>query len=143
MTDDLYRQAILEKAREAVGAGSLESPDARVVVENPVCGDRIVMEIRIADGTIAALAYKVRGCVLCQAAASLIGSCAVGADRDTVDAVGDAVAAIMEGTGEPPSGLWQDLAIFTSVAAHKSRHQCVLLPFEALRRAFDAAARTE
>lgn len=141
MTDDLYRQAILQVARDAVGAGGLEEPDARVIVDNPICGDRIVMEVRMADGTIEALAHKVRGCVLCQAAASLIGANAAGVDKDSADTVLESVAAMLTGTGAPPSGRWQDVAIFAPVAAHKSRHECVLLPFEALRRALEAADR--
>jgi NifU-like protein involved in Fe-S cluster formation len=33
--------------------------------------------------------------------------------------------------------LWPELAAFTPVHAHKSRHDCVLLPFEALAQALD------
>jgi len=144
MTDDLYKQAILANAKAATGDGSLDEPDARVVVENPVCGDRIVLEIRMAEGKIAALAHKVRGCVLCQAAASVVGAHAAGADREAAEGVFGAVSAMLAGTGTPPaSGPWKDIAIFAPVAAQKSRHHCVLLPFEALRRAVGEAAPTE
>ena len=37
-------------------------------------------------------------------------------------------------------GLWPELGAFAPVHAHKSRHDCVLLPFEALTRALAEAA---
>jgi hypothetical protein len=36
---------------------------------------------------------------------------------------------------------WPELAAFAPVHAHKSRHECVLLPFEALIRALDQVER--
>lgn len=62
MTDELYQKAILGKAREASGAGTLAEPDASATVNNPVCGDRVTMEVRLSGGRVAAVAHKVRGC---------------------------------------------------------------------------------
>jgi nitrogen fixation NifU-like protein len=139
MRTALHQQSIATLAKDAEGAGALEYPDARMVVDNPVCGDRITIDIRMEGDTVESLAHNVRGCVLCQAAASLIGAKAPGCSRSEIDTVRDAVAAMLDGTAEPPPGKWRDLAIFAPVAAHRHRHHCVLLPFEALHRALDAA----
>lgn len=137
MTEALYQEAILARAKAAVGAGTLDHADARVTVDNPLCGDRITMEVRMADGTVQAIAYKVRGCVLCQAAASVIAQRAPGNTPAELASVQDDVRAMLQDGGMPPTGAWDDLSVFSPVAAHKSRHECVLLPFEALRRALD------
>jgi nitrogen fixation NifU-like protein len=135
MPDDLYQKAIMAKAREAAGAGRLDHPDAEATVDNPVCGDRVTMEIRVSDGRIAAVAHKVRGCLLCKAAASVIGEKAPGATVEEFDAARDAVTHLLEsGTPLPDDG-WRELSIFEPVTAHKSRHHCVLLPFDALEKA--------
>lgn len=135
MNDDLYQKAILGKAREANGAGTLEDADARVTVDNPVCGDRVTLELRMEDGHIGAVAHKVRGCLLCEAAASVIGANAPGANVAEIAAARNAVTALLkEGAEIQPDG-WSDLVIFSPVTEHKSRHYCVLLPFEALDKA--------
>jgi nitrogen fixation NifU-like protein len=139
----LHRKSILARAKDATGAGELENPDARAVVDNPVCGDRITLEIRMEGDAIESLAHKVRGCMLCQAAASLVGAHAPGCSRSEIDAVRQTLAAMLEGTIEPPAGRWRDLSIFAPVAEHKHRRHCVLLPFEALHRALDAASATK
>ena len=139
MNDDLYQKAILGKAREATGAGTLDRPDARVTVNNPVCGDRVTMEIRLSDDRVAAVAHKVRGCLLCEAAASIIGANAPGATRAEIAATRKAVTALIEDGAKIPADGWGALSIFHPVTAHKSRHHCVLLPFEALSRALDKA----
>ncbi len=139
MTDELYQKAILGKAREATGAGTLAEPDASATVNNPVCGDRVTMEVRLSGGRVAAVAHKVRGCLLCEASASVVGANAPGATRAEIDAARAAVTALLR-DGEPVlAESWSELSIFAPVTTHKSRHHCVLLPFEALIRALDEA----
>ncbi len=133
------REAVLARAHDATGAGELDNPDARVVVDNPVCGDRVTLEIRCAGGRVTDVAHNVRGCVLSQASAAIIGSHAPGCSRAEIEAVCAAVAAMLAGSGEMPGDRWAELAMFAPVAAHRNRHHCVLLPFTALRRALDAA----
>ena len=91
-------------------------------------------------GAVAAVAHKVRGCALCKAAASVIGARAPGQSAEDLRAVAAATAAMLTASGpEPPDGPWRDIAAFRPVAARKSRHDCVLLPFQALLKALDKA----
>lgn len=142
MSDDLYHRAILEAAAAAVGAGSLPSPHGRASIDNPLCGDRVDVEVRMSGARVSALAHRVRGCVLCEAAASLIGECALGASAPEVAEVGRRVNAMLEGTGthfEPP---WEALGMFRPARDFRSRHECVTLAFEALAAALaDAEGR--
>ena len=78
-----------------------------------------------------------RGCLLCEAAAATIAEHGRGADRATLDAMSTAARALMaEGGALDPH--WQCLEIFRPVHGAKSRRECVLLPFEALKRAASA-----
>ncbi|HSJ99159.1 MAG TPA: iron-sulfur cluster assembly scaffold protein, partial [Myxococcota bacterium] len=72
MNDELYHQAILELARKARGASRLEAPQASVTVDNPLCGDRVTLDLSLADGRVREVGHRVRGCLLCQAAAVAI-----------------------------------------------------------------------
>ena len=140
MSDDLYNRAILDRAKAATGAGSLPSPQARITVDNPLCGDRVTMEVSLAGGRVSNLAHKVRGCALCQASASIIGANALGRTAAELAAARDALKDILGGqtTRAAP---WPDLALFAPAREHRSRHDCVLLPWEALDQAMGEAAK--
>ena len=70
MSEDLYQQAILDLAKSAAGAGRLIDADASVTLDNPLGGDRITIDVKVTDGRLQAVGHKVRGCALCEAAAS-------------------------------------------------------------------------
>lgn len=141
MKDALYHQAILDLAKKAEGSGRLEAPDASVTVDNPLCGDRISLDLTFADGRIRELAHKARGCLLCQAAASVIGARASGMEPSGLRAVADRLARDIADDPAALGASWPELSVFAPVHAHKSRHECVLLPFEALIQALDEAER--
>lgn len=130
MSDDLYQQALLDLARAAHGAGTLPSPDGDALRDNPLCGDRVRMQVALEAGRIKALAHEVKGCLLCRAAASLVGLHGAGLNAAEAEALRGQVAATLAGS-EPPPG-WPELALFTPVRPHRNRHGCVLLPFETL-----------
>ncbi|HUL58187.1 MAG TPA: iron-sulfur cluster assembly scaffold protein [Anaeromyxobacteraceae bacterium] len=130
--DALYHDALLRLARAARGAGRLEAPDGSATRDNPLCGDRVSVEVRLRDGRVAALAHRVRGCVLCEASASLLGEAAPGRTGADLSAARDRLAAMLRNGAPPPDGDWSGLSVFTPVRAVPSRHDCVLMPFDAL-----------
>ena len=139
--EELYQETLLRLARDAVGAGRLEEPDGRAERDNPLCGDEVAFEVKVRGGRVAALAHRVRGCVLCQAAASVLGSAGVGRTADELAAARAALVAMLEAGGPAPGGPWAALAAFEPVRGARSRHRCVLLPFEALAEAVARAGR--
>ena len=139
MNDELYHQAILELAKKARHASRLEAPQASVTVDNPLCGDRVTLDLNLADGRVREVGHRVRGCLLCQAAAAAIGERAPG---ETPAALRTVARDLRDALAGPPGAArmpWPELAAFAPVHAHKSRHECVLLPFEALTQALDQA----
>ncbi len=137
---DLYHQALVRLARAADGAGRIEGATAGATVDNPLCGDRVTVEVRLAGGCVAALAHRVRGCILCQASASLLGRAAPGRTPAELAGAQAALAALLRSGAPPPQGPFADLAFFAPVRAVPSRHRCALLPFEALARALAEVA---
>ncbi len=141
--DELYQAELLRLARAATGAGRLDGAQGTATLDNPLCGDRVTFEVRLEAGRIAAVAHRVRGCLLCEACASLLGEAAPGATSAGVEAARSAAAAMLaRGAAPPEDGRWQRLALFRPVGEVKSRHRCVLLPFEALGEALARAERT-
>lgn len=136
--DALYQQAIKDWAQADHGHGRLDSADAEVRLDNPLCGDRVRLTVQLDAGRIAALAQDTRGCLLCRAAASLLGARAPGLDASGAKAATDALEALLRDGSEPPDD-WRELAMFAPAKEHPSRHKCALLPFHALQGALDDA----
>lgn len=134
MSDELYGQAIKELA--AREAAVLDRPDASAAQDNPLCGDRVNIDIRLEGGRVSAFGHRVKGCVLCRAASTLVAEQAVGMDADSAARLADQVAGMLKKGDDPAIPA---LAVFLPVRPHKSRHDCVLLPFKALVKAVRGA----
>jgi NifU-like protein involved in Fe-S cluster formation len=136
----IYNAHMLRLAAEAAGAGRLPDADGSAEIVNPVCGDRIRVDVSTDEGRIAALGYEVHACVLTQASASLLGRRAQGRTAAEIRALADQIEAMLRDDGEAPGGDWSDYAALEPVRAHSSRHECVMLPLRALLAALDAGA---
>ena len=99
-----------------------------------MCGDRVSIDVALEAGRIRALAHRVKGCLLCEAVASIIGARAVGARVEELHAIRTNVDRLL--LDEPVVGAqwWPELEMFSPVRDYRSRHDCVRLPFEALAK---------
>ena len=134
----IYHEAIKALATAAIGHGALAAPDGRAFLDNPLCGDCVEMQVNLSDGRVVALAHEVKGCLLCRAAASVIGKLAVGANPQEIERISVGVSAMLEKQALPPAG-WEELGAFAPVHDHRSRYRCVELPFQALLAALRVA----
>lgn len=136
----LYDKRIKELASQA---GSFPPPTGTCVsrtLDNYLCGDRVTLAVEGGGDRLGAIGIEARGCLLTLAAAALI--CERGQDSTTESlrrAIGDARALVADGRA-PRAAAWRDLEVFSPVHGHKHRHECVLLPFEALEACLDALA---
>lgn len=136
MTVNIYHKELLRLAAVARGHGRLEHPDASVTLDNPLCGDRVTIDINVdAEGRITEIAQEVRACVLCQASISLLGAHAKGETGDSIGQISESVATMLNGDTDAPGGKWADFSAFEPVRQYTSRHRCVMLPLEALSKA--------
>lgn len=136
MNDPLYRKEILRLAANAAGAGRLAHPTASATLFNPACGDRVTVDVMLADGRITALAHHTNACVLTQASAAILGADAVGLNRNEIIALADAVQTLLGGGAAPPAP-FDSYAAFDALGAYRPRHTCVLLPLRAAMEAME------
>lgn len=72
--DELYRENILEHYKRPHNWGELESVTVEFEDNNPLCGDILKVQLKVADdGTIEDLRFSGHGCAISQAAASMSG----------------------------------------------------------------------
>lgn len=70
--DDFYRQNILDHYQNPRNFGTLEKPDISAEDSNPLCGDKIRMEIKVKDGRVEDVRFTGIGCSISRAAASML-----------------------------------------------------------------------
>lgn len=131
---EIYQTAFLKLAGRASGAGRLDAPDATATTHNPMCGDRITMDLKLDGDRIVALGYEIRACLVCQASASIVGETAVGRTLGDLSDQREAIRAFLKSESDAPD----DYSEFEAVRAHISRHHCVLLPYQAIQDAVSA-----
>jgi nitrogen fixation NifU-like protein len=87
MADSLYREIILEHYRNPQNRGVLEPADFSYEDTNPLCGDEVRIDVRVADGRISEIAFSGRGCAISQASASMLTEMVKGQTLDDVKAI--------------------------------------------------------
>ncbi|MBI4769746.1 MAG: iron-sulfur cluster assembly scaffold protein [Chloroflexi bacterium] len=77
--DDLYREIILDRYKNPLMRGTLDPHDHTYEDDNPLCGDRIRIDLRVGpDDVITEAAFTGRGCAISLASADLLLESVVG-----------------------------------------------------------------
>jgi nitrogen fixation NifU-like protein len=119
MDDPLYREEILDHYYSSAHRGRLESPDLISDLDNPLCGDEVHLELGLgADGRISQVRFEGHGCVISQAATSLLADRVEGATLDDVRRITPA-----------------DVVKILGVPLSPTRMKCGLLGWKALQKA--------
>jgi nitrogen fixation NifU-like protein len=66
-----YSPTVLDHFHNPRNLGDVDAPDAVAEVENPACGDRTRLSVRISDGRIAEARFRTEGCPAAIAASSI------------------------------------------------------------------------
>lgn len=121
MTAGTFRRVVIELFRHPKNRGPMPDASASADGANPLCGDRIRVELRGNATHVAEARFTADACALCIASASLLTERVRGMSAN--EALGIDASWLFESLeGEPPSG----------------RRKCALLPLDTLRRAVAA-----
>ena len=80
--EDMYREIILDHARNGRNWGLVDNPDFDHEEHNPLCGDRLHLTLKVEDGIIKAVGWDGDGCAISQASASMFGEQIIGMPLD-------------------------------------------------------------
>jgi nitrogen fixation NifU-like protein len=79
MSDDLYREYILEHYRNPQNYGTLEHPSFEAEGQNPLCGDELHVQVAVDDDDrVTAVRFTGQGCAISQASMSILSDEIVG-----------------------------------------------------------------
>jgi nitrogen fixation NifU-like protein len=121
MDDPLYREEILDHYYSSPHRGRLEAPDLVSDLDNPLCGDEIHLELCLgSDGRIEEVRFDGHGCVISQAATSLLADRIEGASLEEVRKISPA-----------------EVVKLLGVTLSPTRLKCGLLGWKALQKAIE------
>ena len=87
--DDLYREVILDRYKNPQKRGALDPHDYSYEDDNPLCGDRIRIDVRVnPQGVVSEAAFSGTGCAISQASADLLTESIVGKSLDEIKKLG-------------------------------------------------------
>ncbi|MCW9035719.1 MAG: iron-sulfur cluster assembly scaffold protein [Rhodospirillales bacterium] len=130
MSSNLYQDKIIALSKDLSNAGRLDKPDTTATLDNPLCGDRVTLDIKLKNNGISELSHHVRGCALCKASAALLATEGKAKTSEELMEMTVALENYFKEGKKLPEG-WQTYEVFAPVKDHKSRYDCVLLPLKA------------
>lgn len=87
--DDMYREMIIDHYKNPRMRGTLDPHDFTYEDDNPLCGDRIRIDVRMGgEGRISEAAFDGEGCAISQASADMLTESIVGKTLEEVKALG-------------------------------------------------------
>ena len=134
----LYQDLILDHNRSPRNYREMGNANRRVEGNNPLCGDRLTVFLRMEGDSIEDAAFQGSGCAISRASASLMTAAVKGKTRSEAVDLFDRFHRLVTGTLDPadtPS--LGKLAAFAGVAEFPVRIKCASLSWHALRAALD------
>ncbi|HNP34965.1 MAG TPA: SUF system NifU family Fe-S cluster assembly protein [Woeseiaceae bacterium] len=138
---DLYRELILDHARNPRNFGPLRSATHRARGANPLCGDTLELYLELdADEVVRAARFEGTGCAISLASASLLTETVAGLPRHLALQWFEQVTASLTG-GRSEFDLGKLMAL-QGVREFPARVKCATLPWHTMRSAFQQQATT-
>ena len=132
----LYQALVVDHGNAPRRAGPLPDATHQARLTNPLCGDRVTVRLKVAEGAVATLRFEARGCLLSTASASLLGEWVEGQPVARARELAGLVHGLVAGEALPA-----DLGVLEAlrpVRGFPARLACVELPWKALAAALEA-----
>lgn len=113
----IYQERILQHSAQPHNFGRLPSATNKIILDNPLCGDVIQMEVEVVRGVVKHAMFTGKGCAISKASASLL-----------TDAVKDKTISKLR--------KWDKTSMIKMLGIElgPNRLKCALLPLEALQK---------
>ena len=132
MINEIYNRKILEFAADIPRLQRLDAPDATATAISRLCGSKVTVDVKLANGAVSDFGHEVKACALGQASSSIMARHVLGSTPAELRQLRAQMYAMLKEGGEPPSGKWQDLEALLPVRDFKARHASTLLTFDAV-----------
>lgn len=113
----IYQEILLEHYKKPKNSGRLANPTKSVIVFNPLCGDKIIMDVVVHNNKVVDIAFSGEGCIISLSLASQLTEYAKNKTKNELRKLDRTFMIKMLGMELGPNRL-----------------KCALLPLEALQK---------
>ena len=134
--DDLYRRVIMDHYKNPRNRGRFEEDSVTVDLNNPTCGDRISLQLKMQDGLVEDARYTGEGCSISMSSASMMTEAVKGKTLNEALELAERFSSLMKGE-EVEFEDYEDIEALSGVNKFPARIKCATLAWNALRKGID------
>jgi len=141
--NELYQQIILDHNRNPRNFRVIEEPDRLAAGDNPLCGDKITVYLKLDGDVIDEVSFQGSGCAISQASASLMTQSVLGKTCAEADELFRKFHGMVAGdSGSSDRKALGKLAAFAGVREFPARVKCANLAWHTLHAALGSRRET-
>jgi nitrogen fixation protein NifU and related proteins len=135
---DLYQEVIIDHSRKPRNFRRLADANRTAQGHNPLCGDRISVDLKLQQDQVTDLGFQGVGCAICTASASLMTESVKGKTIEETERLFEDFHDLIT-TDKPGAPGLGKLAVFSGVREYPVRAKCATLAWHTLRAALRGA----
>ena len=133
--DQLYRSVIMDHYKNPRNKGSLEENNVTIDMNNPTCGDRIHLTLKMNDGIVEAAKFDGEGCSISMSSASMMTQIVKGKKLEEALELADIFSKMMLGEDfDDEKYDLGDVEALQGVSKFPARIKCATLAWKAMEK---------
>lgn len=142
--DQLYRSVIMDHYKRPRNHGTLDEPDSITVsMNNPSCGDKIYISLKVEDDKIVDVKYSGSGCAISQSSASMMTEAIKGLSVKDAHELSFDFSELVQGREHNDDLDLGDAEALQGVSQWPARIKCATLPWKAMEKGLREAAQAQ
>jgi nitrogen fixation protein NifU and related proteins len=140
--NDLYQEVILDHNRRPRNYRRIDGASHHAEGYNPLCGDRLTLDVQVEGGRIADVAFLGSGCAISKASASLMTDAVKGQSIHEAREMFSRFQRMVTTPPDQPVENLGKLSVLAGVREFPVRVKCASLAWHTLKAALDREAAT-
>lgn len=133
--DQLYRSVIMDHYKKPRNKGSLDENSVTIDMNNPTCGDRIHLTLKVEDGVVQAAKFDGEGCSISMSSASMMTELVKGKKIEEALELAEIFSKMMIGEAYDDDKYdLGDVEALQGVAKFPARIKCATLAWKAMEK---------
>ncbi|WP_141432502.1 Fe-S cluster assembly sulfur transfer protein SufU [Bacillus sp. 03113] len=132
--DTLYRQVIMDHYKNPRNKGILENDSITIDMNNPTCGDRIHLTLKVHDGVVIDAKFEGEGCSISMSSASMMTQAIKGKNLSDALKLSQIFSNMMQGKEYDEDIDLGDIEALQGVCKFPARIKCATLAWKAMEK---------
>ncbi|KMN38631.1 MULTISPECIES: Fe-S cluster assembly sulfur transfer protein SufU [unclassified Lysinibacillus] len=132
--DQLYRSVIMDHYKNPRNKGSLDENAVTIDMNNPTCGDRIHLTLKVTNGVVEDAKFDGEGCSISMSSASMMTQLIKGKKVEEAIELSDIFSKMMMGEEYSDKYDLEDVEALQGVSQFPARIKCATLAWKAMEK---------